>query len=219
MSNNSDSTEPTVESLTKKKEDFLSHGLQDTALGDAVDRKTDEKHEELARQRELVEAKVAVQQAKQAGVEDPAVEALAQTVEELSEDTEAAALVEDPETTEARERIAELEALANSTEGAAGKSFEQKAAALRSKHGIEKDAPNKYSAEALGKADEDTEDPEAEALAAYQDRKTNREIDERMSDEDRKMLSNYKTVRNQASSEKIREKYQQKIEDLRNKYA
>lgn len=213
----SEDDELTPEGLCRDKSELFSG----TALGDAIERKEEERHEKLTKARELVEAKVALAQADEAGVEDSAVEALRDAVGELSEDIEAEALVENREEIEAREKINELEALANSTEGKSSASFEQKAEALRAEHGLEEE-PGRYDVEAL--VDEpDTEDAEAEALAEFQDRKHAENIDtelmENLPDEVAARLSDFKMMAAGAQSEKIREMYEEKIEAIREEYA
>ena len=153
-------------------------------------------------------------------MDSPRVEALAEAVEELSEDVEAEALVEDPEEAEARERIAELEALANTSTGTASKSFAQKAEALRAEHGLTEE-PGRYEVEAL--ADQpDTEDAEAEALQQFRDKKAQREADEELPQEAQEMLSNLKNMREQAKQQghkQLIERYTERIENLRAEHA
>ena len=216
--NNDD--ELTVESLTKKKEDFLTHGLDDTALGDALDERITDEEREAAKRQKLVEKKILLTQAEKNGLDgDSDVEALRADIHDMSDDLEAEALVaeQQEEESEARKKISELEALAGSSNGAMAKSYEEKAEALRAKHGWTEE-PGKYSAEALVENKDDLEDADAEALSAHRERKEIKEIDEQMSDEDRTLLNNLKGCRSSARTPKAREIYEKKIEDLRDKY-
>lgn len=213
----SDDDELTPEGLSRDKSDLFSG----TALGRAIEKKEEEQHEKLKKARELVEAKVALATAEREGVSDPAVEALRDAVGDLSEDIEAEALVENREEIEPREKINELEALANSTDGKSSASFEQKAEALRAEHGLEEE-PGRYDVEAL--VDEPTtEEADAAALSAFKDRKHREAIDkelmESLPDEVANRLSDLKMMAAGARSEKIRQLYEDKIEDLRAEYA
>ena len=165
-------------------------------------------------------------QAEQQGLgDDPAVEALRADVHDLEGELEAEALraQHEDDLAEARQRVDLLEGLAqradSQNQDRLAHNYRQRAASLKQKANLEDDDEGgrydtgETEAEALAK------DEAAEALQQFKDRKARREIDERMSDEDRKLLSNYKSLRNQVSSDELREKYVQKIEDLRNKYA
>lgn len=208
----SDDDELTPEGLSRDKSDLFSG----TALGRAMEKKEEEQHKELTKAREIVESKVALAKADELNLEDPAVEALRDAVGDLSEETEAAALVEHQEKNEAREKISELEALAGTTDGAASKRFEERAEALREKHNLQPE-PDRYDrVEALVANEESADEPDAdaEALAEFRERKEATVEEADLPDDAKARLADFKTMREQASSESLREIYQEKIDSL-----
>lgn len=228
-SSSTDRDDITVESLTKSKEDLFSeHGLEATALGNAAEKIADEQEAAAEKRPRIVSRKLLLEQAENQGLgDDPHVEALRADVNDMEQELEAEGLTAEAaeaEEQEAAEKVAELEALADMSGGAAGESFQQKAEALRAEHGLSEE-PGRYSAEALGHSEaeaEDDESAEAEALASFRDRQATREADENLPDEARNLLMNLKNMRESAKakgSESLVEKYTERIEALRAEHA
>lgn len=229
MSSDDSNDDLTVEELTKSKSDIFSeHGLQNGALADAAERKDAEEADAAEKRARLVSRKLLLEQAtRELGADDPDVEALRADIHDMSEELEAEALQAEVEAEkkEAAEKIAELEALANTSGGgpAASKSFEQKAAALRKEHGLE-DEPGRYDrVEALiANGEGEADDPDAEALQQFREKQAKREADDDLPQEARNMLMNLKNMREQAKQNGHRdlvERYSERIRALRDEHA
>lgn len=226
-----DDGELTIDSLTKSKSDILSDfGLGDTALGRAAE-KLEENEQQQANQREAIIRKRLLLEAaeKQLGGSDPDVEALRADIHDLSSDLEADALraEHEGELEEVRDKIDNLEGLAQRAASQGQDRLEQnylkRAASLKKDYPEleEEREPSLYErVEALiDDGDDDLEgDETAEALADFRDRQEVKELDENMDPADRKLLSNFKTLKSQATGAKTREMYEKKIKALRAKY-
>lgn len=81
----------TVEALQRKREEPHEHGLQDTALGEAVDERIKDAEEEQAKRRRLVSTKILLKQTEQQGLGDD-IEALRADVHDLESEIEAEVL-------------------------------------------------------------------------------------------------------------------------------
>lgn len=81
----------TVEALQRKREEPHEHGLQDTALGEAVDERIKDE-EEQAKRRRLVSTKILPKQTEQQGLGDDDIEALRADVHDLENEIEAEVL-------------------------------------------------------------------------------------------------------------------------------
>lgn len=226
-SDSSEDDELTVES--RSKQDLLEeHGLENTAIGRAVEKQEREQERESSKRAALVEKKIILNQAEQQGLgSDPAVEALRADVHDLEGELEAEALRAEHEDDleEARQKIDNLEGLAqrasSQNQDRLAANYRQRAASLKSEYPAlaDDEEPNKYSAEALGKTD-DSEDAEAlQEFQEFKDKKAQREADEELPEDAKARLAQYKQMRAQASTDSLRDMYQQKIDDLRAEHA
>ena len=189
---------------------------------DAVDNQIEEQERENNKRKQLVEKKILLKQAEKAGLEDdPDVEALRASVEDLGEEIEAEALSQEMQ--EASKKLDNLEGLQVAAEqqnnDALAAKYKQKAEALKAKHPeLEDDDGNRYDtgpteAEAL------KQDEAAAALEEFQDKKWIAEHDKDLPEEANHRFQDFKMLREQSSTPLLRQLYQEKMDALREKHA
>ena len=218
-----DDDDLTVESLQRKREELHDHGLGESILAEAVDEQIEDAEDDLEKRKRAVSAKVLLQQAEDAGLEDdPDVAALRAEVEDLS--MEAEALEQDDEQDvddDVKKRLKALEDMKRHAEQqdnpALVASYREKAEALKAQHGIEDDDSGRYGGETEAEALK--KDQAKSALDEFRDRKETQVADENLPEDVKARLSQFKTMREQAQHSAIKQMYQNKIDDLRAEYS
>lgn len=220
----------TVDELTKEKEDIFSEtGLQNTALGRAVEKKREAEAEQANKRAEVVRKKILVQAAEEQGLgDDPDVEALRADVTDMSEEIEAAALVarHEREEAEIQEKIDNLENLAErarqQNQDRLAANYKQRVANLKAEHDIEDEPKSAVEALIAQPDEEPIEEEHAEALAKFREKREVRDADDELPPSAQKILYNLKNMREQArqqGNDRLEEKYDDKIEALRAEHA